>query len=1491
MDDRVEVRGAFDSHGRPIRLKVQHQSAASHLSKPSLYKSAQNRTYAAFFAVTIVVLIVLYAATLFFHGADEIFAAAHDATHAMASRTELLAGQVAASAQPISGDINTFSSFLVDKVNGFIAGLFGKETATPDYSRPSSGTTTILPRTIGPPLVLPATSTPLSHAAAITPPQPSSQTIINYPVIERIIEREVPPAITGVPAQAGITQAVLDVQLQQLDNKFSSKLAALSASSNYSYAPATAFAQSQRIDNLGNLTISNATVHGVSGLTAADIPTNITASNYLPLSGGTLAGDLTLTGNLTVSGAQTLSGAITIPYLTATSTTVASSFQQLLVNASTTLQNVTFANATGISATTTNFFSTNASTTNATSTNLFATLGHFTTAIIDAITNLTTTNLIATNATMTNATTTNLAISSAGTNMLLSTNGQRGVVSTSTPTAASYIATSTTASQLPYASSTAITVSGTASTSNLTVSNNFTFGSVTGFLKAVAGVVSTALVNLTSDVTGILPVANGGTGWGNVASGAILYGNGAGALATTTTSGVAGQVLAFLNGVPTWTATTTFSAPLTFSAGNVSIPAANSSTNGYLASGDWTSFNSKISSSSLSGVSPITYNSGTGAIGFDFSTNNSWTGLNQFTRASSTQLSVYGPAYFGASATSSFSVTGALTLATALTVPNGGTGSTTLTALLKGNGTGSILSAVAGTDYQSPITVSYPILFSSNNLSLAFGTTTTNTWSNLQTFQSGFVSQASSTITGGLATLAGGASTTNLTASGTVFSGTASTTNLIVSSVQNSILSANATGAVGSLGVGNGLTFSGNIISTSFSTTSANTWTALQQFAGGASTTNFSVFNTLYIGGSATSTLQSNATGTSTLQGVLNVTGINSTSTFSGNVSLGNFNVTGTATSTAANGINLSAGCFSVLGTCVGSGGASLTGTTGQVAYFSGTNTAVGTSSLFIVTSGNVGIGTTSPAATLDVYKSSSGATADQAYFTNPNSASSTASRINFRALDTLGNGTTTSAITSILQQNYSAGKADLALSTLNSGTLAEVLRITSAGNVGIGTTSPSTTFGLVGSEYLTGGLGIGTLNTSAGTLKTSGNTTVGGTLTISGGALTVSNGGTGVTSSTGSGNVVLSASPTFTGSINFPGSGIWNSSGKVGVGMTSPFANSQFVVRSGTDQDLFIGPESGGSFFVSVNDANSAYELLDLFGTVVTINNMSDQRLKTNIADLNDSKGLSAIDQLHPVTFNWKDSKLNQMQGQRIGLIAQEVQNVFPNLVTPAPTASSTITLPDGSTEVIDHPLTLNYEGLIVPLVKAVQELYQKLTDLANTVAGFAEKIVTHLLAADEVDTNKLCVGSICVNEQQLKTLLANAGTATSPTSDNAPAKAGSAVTSSPAKADTEPPVITINGENPAHIHVGDTYADLGASVTDNLDKNLGIKTYLNGALVSNVVIDTSAVATDTIDYVAADQAGNTATSTRTVFIDPTDTPSIVPSNGATSTATTTTI
>ena len=55
-------------------------------------------------------------------------------------------------------------------------------------------------------------------------------------------------------------------------------------------------------------------------------------------------------------------------------------------------------------------------------------------------------------------------------------------------------------------------------------------------------------------------------------------------------------------------------------------------------------------------------------------------------------------------------------------------------------------------------------------------------------------------------------------------------------------------------------------------------------------------------------------------------------------------------------------------------------------------------------------------------------------------------------------------------------------------------------------------------------------------------------------------------------------------------------------------------------------------------------------------------------------------------------------------------------------------------------------------------------------------------------------------------------------------------------------------------------------------------MKTFLNGALVSNIMLDTSQAATDTIDYAATDTNGLTSTSTRTVIVEAANSTSSVP-------------
>jgi hypothetical protein len=82
-------------------------------------------------------------------------------------------------------------------------------------------------------------------------------------------------------------------------------------------------------------------------------------------------------------------------------------------------------------------------------------------------------------------------------------------------------------------------------------------------------------------------------------------------------------------------------------------------------------------------------------------------------------------------------------------------------------------------------------------------------------------------------------------------------------------------------------------------------------------------------------------------------------------------------------------------------------------------------------------------------------------------------------------------------------------------------------------------------------------------------------------------------------------------------------------------------------------------------------------------------------------------------------------------------------------------------------------------------------------------------------------------------------------------------------------------------------SHPDCRAIPGPQADLNQGITTYVNGSPMNPIQIDTSAVATDTIAYVATDQSGLTSTTTRTVIIQAA--PSIVPTDNASTTASTT--
>ena len=89
-----------------------------------------------------------------------------------------------------------------------------------------------------------------------------------------------------------------------------------------------------------------------------------------------------------------------------------------------------------------------------------------------------------------------------------------------------------------------------------------------------------------------------------------------------------------------------------------------------------------------------------------------------------------------------------------------------------------------------------------------------------------------------------------------------------------------------------------------------------------------------------------------------------------------------------------------------------------------------------------------------------------------------------------------------------------------------------------------------------------------------------------------------------------------------------------------------------------------------------------------------SDRNIKKNIVEISDA--LSKVKALHGVTFDYKE----EHRGSSVGLIAQDVQALYPELVTQAPKLHGT----DDETY-----LSLNYNGGIGLLVEAVKELAEE--------------------------------------------------------------------------------------------------------------------------------------------------------------------------------------
>jgi len=174
------------------------------------------------------------------------------------------------------------------------------------------------------------------------------------------------------------------------------------------------------------------------------------------------------------------------------------------------------------------------------------------------------------------------------------------------------------------------------------------------------------------------------------------------------------------------------------------------------------------------------------------------------------------------------------------------------------------------------------------------------------------------------------------------------------------------------------------------------------------------------------------------------------------------------------------------------------------------------------------------------------------------------------------------------------------------------------------------------------------------------------------------------------------------------------------GIGTTSPAAllnvsggASNAVIRWDSNGHYGIMQQQTDNNFLIQNDGSGDMYLAGN-GAVAWSSN-SDLRLKHDINPLSSSV-LDRILALNPVTFHWKDAKQDTAQGLQIGFIEQEVEGVFPEIVTHSGT--TTITLASGEKQTIEKTLGVTQTSLISPLVKSVQELYGQEQATSQAVA-----------------------------------------------------------------------------------------------------------------------------------------------------------------------------
>ena len=146
------------------------------------------------------------------------------------------------------------------------------------------------------------------------------------------------------------------------------------------------------------------------------------------------------------------------------------------------------------------------------------------------------------------------------------------------------------------------------------------------------------------------------------------------------------------------------------------------------------------------------------------------------------------------------------------------------------------------------------------------------------------------------------------------------------------------------------------------------------------------------------------------------------------------------------------------------------------------------------------------------------------------------------------------------------------------------------------------------------------------------------------------------------------------------------------------------------------IGDCAAGYFEGVVSATGNIYTNSNVYCT--ELYQSSDAKLKTNIQPI--ASSLSNITRLRAVSYNWRD--LVKDQGVKSGFIAQELQTIFPELVTSNK----------------EGTLAIHYTGLIPHLVKAIQEQQEMIDKLKSDNQALIVQLKNEINEIKKLITNK---------------------------------------------------------------------------------------------------------------------------------------------------------